>query len=91
MKRKVPPIPSYTSALALSSRDQAQGHPVQLADLLIRDKDGAALIAGSVATWWRRVADGTLPPPIRIGGMSRWRLSEVEAVIEKAAAKRGQG
>lgn len=46
------------------------------------------MIGGSVATWWRRVKDGTIPQPIRIGGMSRWRRSEIEAVINRAAAQR---
>jgi predicted DNA-binding transcriptional regulator AlpA len=59
-----------------------------LFDPLVCCKEGAAMIGGSVSTWWRRVADGTLPPPIRIGGMSRWRRSEIEAVINKAAAQR---
>ena len=57
-------------------------------DPLIRDKDGAAMIGASVSTWWRRVADGTIPPAIKIGGMSRWRLSDIEAVIAKADAQR---
>lgn len=57
-------------------------------DPLIRDKDAAAMIGASVSTFWRRVADGTIPPAIKIGGMSRWRRSEIEAVIAHAAAQR---
>ena len=57
---------------------------------LISDKEGAALYGCSVATWWRRVADGTLPKPIRIGGMSRWPISEVLEVIELAKAERDE-
>ncbi|KAA9010173.1 helix-turn-helix transcriptional regulator [Histidinibacterium aquaticum] len=59
-----------------------------ITDPLIRDKDGAKMINASVATWWRRVADGTFPPPIKIGGMSRWRMSEIEEAIAKAAEMR---
>ncbi|WP_089235606.1 helix-turn-helix domain-containing protein [Tropicimonas sediminicola] len=57
-------------------------------DPLIRDAEGAVLLGCSKATWWRRVADGTLPPPIKIGGMSRWRRSDVVAVIDRADAER---
>lgn len=57
-------------------------------DPLIRDAEGASILGCSKATWWRRVADGTLPPPIKIGGMSRWKRSEVLSVIEEAAATR---
>lgn len=61
---------------------------MSITDPLIRDKDGAAMIGASVSTWWRRVADGTIPPAIKIGGMSRWRQSEIEAVIAKAESQR---
>ncbi len=57
----------------------------QFTDRLIRDTEGAKIIGGSKATWWRRVADGTLPQPIRIGSMTRWRLSELLAVINALA------
>jgi len=61
---------------------------MELNDPLIRDKDAARMIGGSVATFWRRVGDGTIPRPIKIGNMSRWRQSEIEAVIQRAAAER---
>ena len=53
-------------------------------DRLLRDKDVAEILNCSKATVWRYAANGTLPPPIRIGGMSRWRMSEAAAVIEQA-------
>jgi predicted DNA-binding transcriptional regulator AlpA len=57
-------------------------------DPLIRDKEGAAILGCSVPTFWRRVADGTIKRPVKIGGMSRWPLSEIEAVIDRAKAQR---
>lgn len=57
-------------------------------DTLIRDTDAAALLGCSKATFWRRVADGTIPAPVRIGGMTRWPRSEIVAVIEQAKARR---
>lgn len=58
-------------------------------DHLIRDSDAAGMLGCSKATFWRRVADGTIPGPVKIGGMSRWPRSEIMAVIEKAKAQRG--
>ena len=49
------------------------------------------LFGCSKATWWRRVADGTLPQPIRIGGMSRWKLSDVLILIEALSAAAASG
>ena len=57
-------------------------------DVLIRDADAAALLGCSKATFWRRVADGTIPRPIKIGGMSRWLKSEILDVIRRAEARR---
>lgn len=57
-------------------------------DPLIRDGDAARMLGCSKATFWRRVADGTIPRPVKIGGMSRWPQSEIVEVIETAKAER---
>ena len=58
--------------------------------ILLSDNTGAALLGISRATWWRRVNDGTLPRPLKIGGATRWRRDELLAAIEKATAERDQ-
>ncbi|MDQ2089754.1 helix-turn-helix transcriptional regulator [Marimonas arenosa] len=55
---------------------------------LVRDSEAAGILGCSKATFWRRVADGTIPKPLKIGGMSRWPTSEIFAVIEAAKAQR---
>lgn len=57
-------------------------------DSLIRDTEAAEMLGCSKATFWRRVADLTIPRPVKIGGMSRWPKSEISAVIERAKAER---
>ncbi len=57
-------------------------------DRLVSVRDAAAALGCSVATVWRGVASGTLPQPIRIGGMTRWSASEIAAFIESAKANR---
>ena len=59
-------------------------------DRLLRDEDLAEILNCSTSTVWRRVADGTISPPLKIGGMSRWPASEAAAVIERANARRLQ-
>jgi len=49
------------------------------------------MLGCSKSTLWRRVADGTVPRPVKIGGMSRWLQSEIKAVIEQAIAQRNAG
>lgn len=51
-------------------------------------REVADLLRCHVATVWRRVAAGTLPQPIRIGGSTLWDLAEIEALIEAMLAAR---
>ncbi len=61
---------------------------MNITDPLLKDREGAAYLKMSVPTFWRRVADGTLPRPIKLGGLSRWPQSEIAGVIEQAKARR---
>lgn len=60
----------------------------QTADPLLIAREGAAILQISVPTFWRRVADGTIPKPVKLGGLSRWPKSEILGVIETAKAAR---
>jgi len=57
-------------------------------DRLVSVRDTAAAYGCSVATIWRRVADGTIPQPVKIGGMTRWSAAEIATHIEDAKACR---
>jgi predicted DNA-binding transcriptional regulator AlpA len=62
---------------------------MNIIDPQLKDKEAAAIFGFSVPTFWRRVADGTIKPPVKIGGTSRWPQSEILATIEHAKAARG--
>lgn len=62
--------------------------PVASVDPLLKDREAAPLLNISIPTFWRRVADGTLPKPIKLGTLSRWPQSEILEVIERAKAAR---
>ncbi|MDX0056943.1 helix-turn-helix domain-containing protein [Sinorhizobium meliloti] len=57
-------------------------------DPLLTVRESAEILQISVPTFWRHVADGILPRPVKIGGLSRWPQSEIIAVIERAKASR---
>ena len=56
--------------------------------LLITDDQAAALLGLSRSTFWRRVADRSLPRPVRIGGATRWWREEIESFVQSLASKR---
>ncbi len=59
-----------------------------IARILISDVEVAEILSCSRTTVWRRVADGTLPKPLKLGGLSRFVLSEINARVESAMAAR---
>ncbi|MFG1346125.1 AlpA family transcriptional regulator [Xanthobacter autotrophicus DSM 431] len=58
-------------------------------DPLLNVKESAALLGVSTPTFWRRVADGTAPKPLKLGSLSRWPRSEILGVIDRLKAARG--
>ena len=59
-----------------------------MTDPLLTAREGADLLQVSVPTFWRWAAKGTLPKPVKLGGMGRWPQSELLAVVEAAKASR---
>ena len=57
--------------------------------ILLSDRDTATLLGCSKSTVWRWAAEGVIVKPLRIGGISRWKLADLEAVIARAEAERG--
>lgn len=55
-------------------------------DLLLSDREVATQLDCGRSTVWRWSADGVLPQPIKIGGISRWRQSWISKVIADAEA-----
>lgn len=61
---------------------------MQITDPLLCKKEAAAILKISVPTFYRRVADGTFPKPIKIGALSKWAMSDILGAIEDAKAAR---
>lgn len=57
-------------------------------DPLLNAREAAPILGVSMPTFWRRVADGTISKPIKLGALSRWPRSEILAVIERAKVAR---
>lgn len=56
-------------------------------DPYLSDKQGAKFFGVSVATFWRRVQDGTVPRPVKFGGSSRWPQSWLQQVRDRIEAE----
>jgi predicted DNA-binding transcriptional regulator AlpA len=48
---------------------------------MVNARTAAAIVGVSRRSWWRFVAQGLAPKPIRLGRCVRWRLLEIQAWI----------
>lgn len=61
---------------------------MRVTDYLLTVRECTKLLQISTPTFYRRIADGTFPKPIKMGALSRWSESEILSAIESAKAKR---
>ncbi len=59
-----------------------------MTDPLLSDREAASILGCARSSLWRWASDGTVPQPLRIGGMTRWRQSDIQGVIDRAAEAR---
>lgn len=50
--------------------------------LLIPAREAAAMLSMGKSTFWREVKNGRLPQPVKFGGCTRWRVSELKQCVE---------
>jgi predicted DNA-binding transcriptional regulator AlpA len=52
-------------------------------DLELLDRRAVCSLFGGIhaATLYRHIRTGTVPPPVKVGSLSRWLRSEVEAAL----------
>lgn len=55
--------------------------------ILVTAAEAAQLLAIGESTLWRLVRDGKLPQPVKIGGATRWRAEEIQAIGATPAKK----
>ncbi len=63
---------------------QYRNSQVQGETELLRARDLAAVLNMGESSVWRHVKNGDIPKPIKIGGSTRWRRADIEAIISPA-------
>lgn len=48
--------------------------------ILVSAAEAASMLSIGRSTFFRKVAEGLLPQPVRIGGVIRWRIDELRTV-----------
>lgn len=55
---------------------------------LLSARECAKILRISEPTFWRWVANGIVPKPIKLGGLSRWPLSDLQRTVDEASTNR---
>ena len=55
---------------------------------LLSVKDVALLLGCGTSTIWRWARNGVLPRPLRIAGVSRWKIEDVLSIVIEADQRR---
>ncbi|HUY90660.1 MAG TPA: helix-turn-helix domain-containing protein [Pirellulales bacterium] len=55
---------------------------------LLSAEEVGRLLGISTRTVWRMLSAGEIPPPIKIGGLTKWRREEIQAMIDLAEASK---
>ncbi len=61
---------------------------VASADRLLRAREVADMLAVSLRGVWRLASEGHIPAPIKLGGATRWRESDLRRLLNEADGQR---
>jgi excisionase family DNA binding protein len=56
--------------------------------LLLRVQEVAAMLGIGRSSVWAKVKNGRLPEPIKIGGSTRWRLADLQPLVQATETTR---
>lgn len=62
-----------------------------IVDPLLKAREVAEMLSISIPSLYRRMADGTIPPPIKLGQLSRWARSDILNAVDVARDRATHG
>ena len=55
--------------------------------ILVPAAEAAEMLSMGRSTFWREVKAKRLPEPVKIGGLTRWRVTDLRACVERQATQ----
>lgn len=55
--------------------------------ILVDAKQAAELLSMGKSTFWREVKNKNLPEPVKIGGLTRWRVTDLQRCVAGQASQ----
>ncbi|VTU28857.1 putative transcriptional regulator [Variovorax sp. PBL-H6] len=55
--------------------------------ILVTAAEAAKMLSMGQSTFWRKVGEKKLPEPVKIAGMTRWRVADLHACVETPASQ----
>lgn len=54
--------------------------------ILVTAAEAAKMLSLGQSTFWRKVAEKKLPQPVKIAGITRWRVADLQACVADQAS-----
>jgi predicted DNA-binding transcriptional regulator AlpA len=64
--------------------DLPKDYTVDVDRLLVTAAEASRMLAMGKSTFWREVKNRNVPAPVKIGGLTRWRVSDLQRLVEQA-------
>lgn len=55
--------------------------------ILVTAAEAAKMLAMGQSTFWRKVAEKKLPQPVKVAGITRWRVADLHACVADQASQ----
>lgn len=55
--------------------------------ILVQAAEAAKMLSMGESTFWRKVGEKKLPQPVKIAGMTRWRVTDLQQHVEHLATQ----
>jgi len=68
-----------------------EGLNFELEDRLLKIDECRQIIPVACSTWWKGIKDGHFPKPVKIGGNTFWRYSDIMKVVQGVWSMNSEG
>lgn len=55
--------------------------------ILVPAAEAAKMLSMGQSTFWRKVGEGSLPKPLKVAGMTRWRVADLQQFVDDLASQ----
>ncbi|WP_234975008.1 helix-turn-helix domain-containing protein [Variovorax paradoxus] len=76
--------PAASTASTPHTRTTAERPAIHQGSLYVPAAEAARMLSMGKSTFWREVKNKNLPAPVKLGGLTRWRVADLQRCVDQA-------